>query len=392
MKVKVTIFEQNKRVFNVTLDADTTYVIGRAEGADITIHDPLVSRRHCKLELMDDVLRIEDMGSSNGIVHRGVKVPGVELKHNDTVRLGRSRISVAMGGADEYSTIKVVPRQSSTLIGRVVGGNRLEAKIGEGASGDIYRATQLSIDRPVAVKVLKFPDPDDQTTVKKFLREARSCAELNHPNIVHIYNLGQEDNVHFIVMEFIQGKTALQLIKEKSKLTSRETVAIVLQIARALDYAYKKMIVHRDIKPANIIMTPKGEAKLMDFGLAKNIDDPKTGFTSPGDGMGTPSYMPPEQVENALHADQRSDIYSLAASMYHMLSGRLPYEDRSMYSLLKKIRTVDPEPLSKIAPLVPRHVARIVEKGMQKDPEDRYQTPADLVDDLTASLENLRVK
>jgi pSer/pThr/pTyr-binding forkhead associated (FHA) protein/tRNA A-37 threonylcarbamoyl transferase component Bud32 len=436
MKIKLTIFEASGNVFDLTVTGDCELVIGRSKTVDVTVDDPLISRRHCIIKVEGGKISIRDLGSINGVILHRRKIKEALLRDRDTIRIGKSRITIASGESSTGSTIKLVARNAARpaaafecadcgrpvsendmdkglavrekeqvlckrchmrredpLIGLVIGGNRLDERIGSGATGDVYRATQLSMERLVAVKILRIPQDSSQKTVRKFLREAKSCAELSHPNVVHVYNIGEEDGLYYIVMEFVEGKTAYRLIVEKGRLGPRETVAIALQIANALGSAYKKKIVHRDIKPANIIVTPKGDTRLMDFGLAKNFEESGvTGITQPGEGLGTPNYMPPEQVENALTADQRSDIYSLGASMYHMLTGRFPFDDENTMKILTMIFDEKAVPIKNIVPAVPAYVVNVVEKAMQKKPEERYQTPVEMIDDLTAALGKLRKK
>ena len=218
-------------------------------------------------------------------------------------------------------------------------------------------------------------------------------AKLVHPSIAAVYDAGENKGVYFIAMEYIDGRELTKFIDQYGKLDVGYSLRITIQIANALTHAFEKGIVHRDIKPDNIMVTPQAQAKLVDFGLAKSFTSAgQSGLTAPGEGMGTLAYMPPEQLDNALSADQRSDIYSLGASLYHMLSGKRPFEEKTTRSFILKILNQMPPPVRMLNPAVPQEIQVILEKAMAKAPDDRYQKPQEFESDLISIFNTLAAR
>ncbi|MHA1571625.1 MAG: protein kinase domain-containing protein, partial [Alphaproteobacteria bacterium] len=228
----------------------------------------------------------------------------------------------------------VLATDADEIIGQVIGGCKIEKKLGQGGMGAVYKAHHAALDIPVAVKILPphfaMRDP---AFVERFIREARSAAKLQHQNIVGVLNVGQEHGMHFIVMQFVDGCSLQEMLKENKKLPPGKAIDIITQICSALELARKNNIVHRDIKPDNIMLDNDGTAKLADLGLAKEMDD-AIDVTQSGAAMGTPHYMSPEQASDAKTADHRSDIYSLGCTLYHMISGEVPYPGESLFTIL----------------------------------------------------------
>jgi serine/threonine-protein kinase len=272
----------------------------------------------------------------------------------------------------------------------LVDGYTIEKKLGAGAFGAVYKATQENTGRVIALKTIKPQLVSNEKDIQRFFREANTGAKLVHPNIAGIFDSGECRGTHFIAMEYIDGQELTKLIDQFRMLDVGYTLRVGIQIANALAHAFQQGIVHRDIKPDNILVTSQGQAKLVDFGLAKNFQEAgKSGLTAPGEGMGTLAYMPPEQLDNALMADQRSDIYSLGATLYHCLSGKRPFNEKTTRQFILKILKEMPTPLRDVNPTVPPEVQGIIERAMAKKPEQRYQKPAELENDLKQIFEKL---
>ncbi len=272
----------------------------------------------------------------------------------------------------------------------LIRGYRIERKLGSGAFGSVYRALMESTGIIVAIKTIRPEFVGNEKDLKRFFREAETTKELQHNNIMAVHDYGVDGDTCYIAMEFIDGKALHDVISERKHLDVSLSTSVGLQIADALAHAFEKSIVHRDIKPENILLSKSGEAKLVDFGLAKCFrTSGQSGLTAFGEGMGTLAYMPPEQIDNALMADQRSDIYSLGASIYHMLSGRRPFEEKTTRSFIMKILKENPPQLRGLNPDVPAELEAVIEKAMAKEPKDRFQKPSEMKKKLETILRGL---
>ena len=270
------------------------------------------------------------------------------------------------------------------IIGKMLD-NRYEIleKIGNGGMATVYKAKCHVLNRYVAIKILKDEFTTDSEFIKKFKTEAQSAASLTHPNIVSIYDVCNEDNLYYIVMELIQGKTLKDIIIEDGILSWKWSVNIATQIASALDAAHKHNIIHRDIKPHNIMITEDGIAKVADFGIAKAVSN--STITAFGTTIGSVHYFSPEHARGG-YTDAKSDIYSLGIVMYEMLTGRVPFDADTPVSVALKQVQEEPEDPMKFNKEIPLGVNRIILKAMQKDPNLRYQSAADMLTDLKMSL------
>lgn len=270
------------------------------------------------------------------------------------------------------------------LIGKMLN-NRYEIleKIGNGGMATVYKAKCHVLNRYVAIKILRDEFTTDSEFIKRFKSEAQSAASLTHPNIVSIYDVCNEDNLYYIVMELIQGKTLKDIITEDGVLSWKWSVNIAIQIASALETAHKHNIIHRDIKPHNIIITEDGMAKVTDFGIAKAVSN--STITAFGTTIGSVHYFSPEHARGGF-TDAKSDIYSLGIVMYEMLTGKVPFDaDTPVSVALKQVQEEAVEPI-KYNPNIPISVNRIILKAMQKDPNLRYQNATEMLEDLSIAL------
>jgi len=270
------------------------------------------------------------------------------------------------------------------LIGKMLN-NRYEIleKIGNGGMATVYKAKCHILNRFVAVKILRDEFTTDSEFIKKFNSEAQSAAGLSHPNIVSIYDVGSEDNLYYIVMELIQGKTLKEIVVEDGILSWKWSVNVAIQIASALETAHKNNIIHRDIKPHNIIITEEGIAKVTDFGIAKAVSN--STITAFGTTIGSVHYFSPEHAKGGF-TDAKSDIYSLGIVLYEMLTGKVPFDaDTPVSVALKQVQEEPVDPM-KYNDNIPVSVNRIILKSMQKDPNIRYQNATEMLKDLTLAL------
>ena len=272
------------------------------------------------------------------------------------------------------------------LEGKLIG-NRYEILeiIGKGGMATVYKAQDQILKRYVAVKVLREEFTTDEEFIRRFNTEAQSAASLTHQNIVSIYDVGNQDNIYYIVMELIQGKTLKQIIDEDGVLPWKWSLNIAIQIASALEVAHKNSIVHRDIKPHNIIITEDGIAKVTDFGIAKAVSN--STITAFGTTIGSVHYFSPEHARGG-YTDSKSDLYSLGVVMYEMLTGRVPFDADTPVSIaLKHMQEKPVEPI-KLNPSIPYSVNKIIMKAMEKDLNLRYQSATEMLKDLNMALKN----
>jgi serine/threonine-protein kinase len=297
---------------------------------------------------------------------------------------------------DAVAAEMVTAQRVRTVAGRKLRQYQIRSLLGVGGMGEIYLADDLLLARQVALKLLPAQFTRDDDRMRRFVREAKAAAALSHPNVAHIYEIGEVEGVSFIAMEFVQGRTLDLRIKE-GPLDAAEIVSIASQVADALEEAHAKGIIHRDIKPSNIMITPRGQAKVLDFGVAKmtglgreaTVGDasgpPKT---TPGALVGTVEYMSPEQALGQ-EVDGRTDIYSLGTVLYEMAAGRRPFTGRSNEEILEQILHRAPEPLAKLNAQVSPSLAQVIHQCIEKKRERRYQSARELLADLVSLRKEL---
>ncbi len=260
-----------------------------------------------------------------------------------------------------------------------IGNYEIIGKIGDGGLGTVYKARQISMSRDVALKVLHKKWLSDEEFKKRFLLEARLAGRLSHQNLIQVYDVGRDRGIYFFSMEFVDGETVEDIIEREGPLETPRAVDIVIQVLRAITYIKRFDIVHRDIKPGNVMTSAGGLVKLGDFGFVKSKLDPV--IATEGEVLGTPDYISPEQAMGMENIDWRSDQYSLGCSLYHMITGKPPYEGSGSSVMRQHIKSDLPDPRT-INPKIPDSVIQIMERMMAKDPNDRYQDTNQFFEDL----------
>jgi serine/threonine protein kinase len=377
---RIVVERGNEKGVSLNLDgADRPYTIGRGSKSDLVLTDFLVSRHHFQVEKSGDLFSITDMGSHNGTYLNGIPLQGeAMLCVGDIIRSGETL----------FSFLSDSQRNEGALAGQKLAGYHLLARIGIGGMGEVYKATQISLGRKVALKILAPELTADPTYVQRFLSEARAAARLNHPNIIGVHEVGEDNGIYYLSMEFIEGGSVQDLISgENKKLDSLRTTEIIVQGARALQYAEKAGIVHRDIKPDNLMLTSTGEVRLADLGIAKRLN--VNGKADQAEGVfGSPHYMAPEQARG-LPLDHRADLYSLGITFYRMLTGKLPFTGKDAREIMEKQVFDPPEPLHKLEPNLAPSIYYVMDRLLRKRPAERYPSATALIADLERALEEI---
>lgn len=364
---------------SVTVTVGGQVVAGRDKEASLQLSDSMASRRHFLIASKGSIFGLKDLNSANGTLVNGRKADGAhKLQYGDSIQVGETLISWL---ADETGD------KHGGLIGQQIGGYRIEERLGRGAMGTVYKATQLSLGRTVALKVLAQDLVKDEKFCEMFVKEARAAGSLNHPNIIQVYDVGDEDNNYFFSMEYASKGSVLEELSNVKGIPMSRAVKIIKDACAALDYAERKGLVHRDIKPDNLMVTEDDSVKLGDLGLAMSTQE----LQAEQDGVfGTPHYIAPEQAMGK-PIDHRADIYALGATFYRMLTGKTLYTGATVKEILKKQVREPHKPITDHMPDCPQAIARIIDRMLVKNPAERYQHASEVMQDL-ADWENLATR
>ena len=267
---------------------------------------------------------------------------------------------------------------------RQIPGYKLLGRLGAGAMATVYKARQLSLNRLVAVKILPKKFCQNPEFVKRFYAEGRAAAKLNHPNIVAALDVGRHGDTHYFIMEYVEGHTVHEHLVKEGPYSEADALAIAIQIAEALNHAHQAGLIHRDVKPKNILITNDGVAKLADMGLARAVSDREAAEAEAGKAFGTPYYIAPEQIRGKVNIDLRADIYNFGCTLFHMVTGRVPFEGSDVSSVLMKHLDEPVIPPDHINPGLTTGMSEIIELCMAKKARKRYANTNDLIEDLQA--------
>ena len=345
-------------------------ILGRRSACPIPIVDVKASREHAAIFRRDNEVFIQDL-SRNGTLLNGCPASkseqGSPLKFGDRIKIGDTELELVDETKEDLSID--------------IPGYKILERIGSGGMGAVYKARQLSMDRIVALKVLNERYSSNPEFRERFIREARAAGQLNHPNVIHVHDISSANGRHYFSMEYVDGSSVKEVLRTGKLLEVNRALDIILQAARALEFAHENKIVHRDVKPDNIMLTKEGIVKLADLGIAKTFEERQATEKERRRVMGTPHYMAPEQALGK-SIDHRVDIYSLGATLYHMLTGKTPFAGSSAHEILKAHIKESLPPIQDLNPAVPDPVCFIVERMMAKLPEKRYPDMTRLIADI----------
>ena len=307
------------------------------------------------------------------------------------------QIQRAQSGADEtladvlvregMVTERQITRVESSIEasrGQQIPGYQILAKLGAGAMATVFKARQISLDRIVAIKVLPKRLSENRDYVERFYKEGKAAAKLNHANIVQAIDVGEAGGYHYFVMEYVEGHTLGDELAEGKVFSEAEALGVILQIGRALGHAHQQGFMHRDVKPKNIMITADGVAKLADMGLARAASDVEAAQAEAGKAYGTPYYISPEQIRGEVNIDFRADIYALGATLYHLVTGRVPFQAPTPAAVMHKHLKESLVPPDHINTSLSSGLGEVVEVMMAKDRDRRYASTADMLTDLEA--------
>lgn len=268
--------------------------------------------------------------------------------------------------------------------GSSISGYKILGKLGSGAMATVYKAKQVSLDRMVAIKKLPKKFSQNPQFIERFFAEGRAAASLNHPNIVQAFDVGNEGDMYFFVMEYVEGRSIHEDMVKHKRFKESDTIDIAIQVAEALEHAHERGLIHRDVKPKNIMITKEDVVKLADMGLARAMSDVETAEAEAGRAFGTPYYISPEQIRGEKEIGPPADIYSLGVTLYHMVTGNVPFEGKSPSSVMHKHLKNDLIPPDHVNPNLGAGISEVIEMMMAKKVKDRYQNCSDLLIDLRA--------
>ncbi|MFP4057715.1 MAG: protein kinase domain-containing protein [Candidatus Brocadiia bacterium] len=416
MPAAIILLQDEEPLSEFPLGGDRPLTVGRSSTNAVQVHDPKLSRHHCEVRATGEGYFVRDLGSKNGTFVNGARVTQARLRNGDRIQVGLTRLlfrceapapseetrsapphlCASCGkivSLDDLGTTRQTEEriycseciEATPLLGRTIGGYEVVQVLGRGSMGAVYKAEQLSMSRPVALKILHRDLTADEHAVRRFLREARAGGQFSHPNIIRIYDMNQAEGYYFISMEYLPGGDVGALLEREGPLPVDQVRDIATQTCSALAHAHAKGVIHRDIKPSNLLLGRDGLIKVADLGLAKSLDAAGlTSITSTGTTIGTLVYVPPEQIADAHSADHRADIYSLGATCYHLLSGHHPFRARSVSDLARAIREEPAAPLDSLRGDVPPAFAQAIARAMAKRPDQRFQAADEMLGALEA--------
>ena len=355
--------------------------VGRDPSSGIVLDDTLVSRRHLSIEGRHGGFFVVDADSLNGMYVNGERVAEARLRPGDKIHAGDCLLSFLDDGER---------RMSGGLIGWEVAGHRIVERLGRGGMGTVYKAVQLSLERPVAIKVLAGELVRDPEFVDRFVTEARAAGRLDHRNIVEVFDTGRSQGLCYYTMEYMPFGSIRDQIAGGQKLRLVNALPMMVDVAHALLYAEKKRIVHRDIKPDNLMIGYDGIVKMGDLGIAKALHDAPA--VAQADGVyGSAHFMAPEQALGR-DIDCRADIYAMGATFYRVLTGQVLFAGESQKEILLKQINEEPKPIRDLEPDVPKELADVIERMLEKDPGKRHRSAGEFCGTLEALAKSVRAK
>ena len=375
------------------LENGQTLVIGRGQNTGTQLKDLQVSRVHCELQVAGGKFRLIDNGSASGTLVNGQKITEVDVSPGDTIQIGETTLKLVPAGVQDMNTAVAAPKprpvrgEAADLIGSTINNYLIESVLAKGHTGTVYKAHDTRDNKPIAFKALGPEYATNEEEFQRFVRAVKTVVALKHENLVAVYGAGKSGNTCWLAMEYVDGESLTKVIQRiglVNMLDWRYALTVAVQVGRALEAAHERHIIHRNVTPENILIRNGDHvAKLGDLILAKAMEGMMARqVTRPGQILGNIAYMPPERTRDDVAIDTRADVYSLGATVYALLTGHPPVEGTSLVDTISKIRTAEPAKPKKYQLSIPDQFQDVVMKCLEKRPEDRYQTPTELLKDL----------
>lgn len=398
MNPRIRIYQNKNQISEYVIDSALPVTIGRHPETKLYFADSKMSGHHCMIEKRDDYFYVVDQNSTNGTYVNGTRIRVRRLYHGDVIRCGLTEFHFEWESQEPEVQDIVVPANeepqkeaavTADLLAAVneddglkrIGDYRLLEKIGQGGIGEVYKAEHItSPGIQVAIKILTPAAQQNKVLVERFVREAQACIALDHPRLIKVFEVDIHQDRPYFVMEYVQGQPLDRYLKKNGSMSLINALKVTGHIVHALAYVHSYNIIHRDLKPANILLEDQGHhVKLIDLGLAKMLDQSQ--LTLSHHIVGTPRYMAPEQMRDPNSIDCRVDIYSMGATLYHMITGMAPYgeircDERA--TLLRHMYHNMPLPMQEIIPEVSPDVVELVNKAMSKQRNNRFSTAKDM--------------
>ncbi len=371
------------------LHENVKLVIGRGEKSDTRLTDQTVSRLHCELVWQNAEFKLTDLDSVGGTFVAGNKIKEHSLKHDEEFQIGGTRLKLHTTGIADARTIQAAQKPArdlkpdeGVLTGKTFSHYTLDKLIARGKTGTVYKAKDSRDGKDVAFKVLHTDFTHDPEDVQRFIRAMTTAVELKHPNLIALYGAGKQGDTCWFAMEYVDGEPLTKLIEKFGTLKMLDwqfALKVGAHIAEALEAAHEKHIIHRNISPEAIMIRKNDKvAKLGDMMLAKALEGIKAKqITKPGELVGDIAYMAPERTKSDVEVDTRADIYGLGATLYALLTGKPPFQGKTLVETIAQIRQADPVPPKKFQLSIPDQFQDLVMVMLAKRPELRHQTPAD---------------
>jgi serine/threonine protein kinase len=364
LKLYLSLPDQTSQVIDLS-QSTMPRVVGRdSEVSQVVLPDSQASRAHCSIDIVDEEVMVEDMGSRNGTWLNGQRITRDRAYHGDIIKIGRSHITFEIGDN----------KPIEPLVGQRLGGFELQEVTGRGRYGTVFKGQQINLNRPVAIKVLAEEYRDDPERVQAFLTEARRAGRLNHGHLVQVHDVCQVGDKYLFIMELMKCSTA-DILRDHGPLDDVSVIRVLQHIARALAYAESQRLVHRDVKPDNILVNDEGLYKLADLGIAASISD--NGVAKQERIFGSPHYVAPEQARGG-SIDGRADLYALGATAWQLLTGQTLFQGSNRQVVLHHLNTEIPD-LSDLVPEANQDLIELIEDLLEKDPADRPKNAAEVI-------------